>query len=122
MATHAACGASQPTESETQHGLNGGKTKHLGNGGKVVLYRNNVSCAFLSKPCVGMAWVRKRIFMQKDVESALAKEPELLPTWTRLVQKGDVPFVKILADGEDAEYQFRPRFRPSDSKTLRLFQ
>ena len=50
---------------------------------------------------------QKRIFMQKDVESALAKEPELLPTWTRLVQKGDVPFVKILADGEDAEYQFR---------------
>lgn len=68
-----------------------------------------------------MAWVRKRIFMQKDVESALAKEPDLLPTWTRLVQKGDVPFVKILADGEDAEYQFRPRFRPirlQDSQTF----
>lgn len=32
--------------------LNGGKTKQLGNGGKVVLYRNNVSCAFLSKSCV----------------------------------------------------------------------
>ncbi len=96
----------------------------------VLSCRNNASipsfprCVFLSSSwnSVGMAWVRKRIFMQKDVESALAKEPELLPTWTRLVQKGDVPFVKILADGEDAEYQFRPRCRPSDSKTLRLFQ
>ena len=50
---------------------------------------------------------QKRIFSQKDVETALAKKPELLPIWMKFVEQGDVPFVKILADGEDAEYQFR---------------
>eukprot|EP00435_Cladocopium_sp_Y103_P075303 s223_g56.t1 len=50
---------------------------------------------------------QKRIFSQKDVETALAKKPEFFPIWAKFVEQGDVPFVKILADGEDAEYQFR---------------
>lgn len=50
---------------------------------------------------------QKRIFSQKDVETALAKKPEFLPIWMTFVKQGDVPFVKIVADGEDAEYQFR---------------
>ena len=50
---------------------------------------------------------RKRIFTQKDVDLALAQKPELLPVWSKFVEQGDVPFVKVLADGEDAEYQFR---------------
>eukprot|EP00438_Fugacium_kawagutii_P024426 Skav202099 [mRNA] locus=scaffold1980:24708:37417:+ [translate_table: standard] len=49
----------------------------------------------------------KRIFTQKDVETALAGKSDLLSVWTQFVQRGDLPFVKILADGEDAEYQFR---------------
>ena len=51
--------------------------------------------------------LRKRIFMQKDVEMALQHDSELLPLWNGFVEASDVPFVKILADGEDAEYQFR---------------
>lgn len=50
---------------------------------------------------------QKRIFSQKDVDFALAKKPEFLPIWTSFLKRGDVPFVKILTDGEDAEYQFR---------------
>ena len=37
----------------------------------------------------------------------LPEEKSLLPLWNKFVERGDVPFVKILADGEDAEYQFR---------------
>ncbi|CAK9053328.1 Hypothetical protein (Fragment), partial [Durusdinium trenchii] len=50
---------------------------------------------------------QKRIFMQKDVETALVEDKHLLPVWAKFVEKGEVPFVKILADGDDAEYQFR---------------
>lgn len=57
--------------------------------------------------CATETKLRKRIFTQKDVETALAEKSDLLSVWTQFVQRGDVPFVKILADGEDAEYQFR---------------
>ena len=50
--------------------------------------------------------------MQKDVEQALEHDSELLPLWNGFVEATDVPFVKVLADGEDAEYQFRSPFRP----------
>ena len=85
MATHAAGGAAQPAESETWQSP--GIASSCANGCHWLLQH-----AALPRPPP-----RKRIFTQKDVET------------------GDVPFVKILADGEDAEYQFRRALRESTS-------
>lgn len=103
MATHAAGGAAQPAESETWQSP--GIASSCANGCHWLLQH-----AALPRPPP-----RKRIFTQKDVETALAQKQEFLPIWTKFVEQGDVPFVKILADGEDAEYQFRRALRESTS-------
>lgn len=41
------------------------------------------------------------------VPPCTGEDKHLLPVWAKFVEKGEVPFVKILADGDDAEYQFR---------------
>ncbi|CAE7383637.1 unnamed protein product [Symbiodinium natans] len=50
---------------------------------------------------------QKRIFTQHDVDVALSSSPELQKRWLTFVERADVPFVKILSDGDAAEFQFR---------------
>ena len=57
----------------------------------------HVSFVFLRKLTRGLGFGR---LVWQRLE-ALRAEPELLPLFRRFVDDADVPFVKILADGED---------------------
>ncbi|CAE7259190.1 ANKRD50, partial [Symbiodinium microadriaticum] len=60
----------------------------------------------MQKVAVENHFRQKRIFTQHDVDDALSTSPELLQRWLTCVENGEVPFVKVLSDGEGAEFQF----------------
>jgi len=62
----------------------------------------------MQKVAVENHFRQKRIFTQHDVDDALSTSPELHRRWLTCVENGEVPFVKVLSDGEGAEFQFRP--------------
>eukprot|EP00439_Symbiodinium_sp_Y106_P027014 s1986_g3.t1 len=61
----------------------------------------------MQKVAVENHFRQKRIFTQHDVDDALSTSPELHRRWLTCVENGEVPFVKVLSDGEGAEFQFR---------------
>ena len=102
VATHAAGGAAQPAESET--------------------WLDRALALPIAVPiaAIGSCSMPLRRDPTKEAHlhpercgDGLGQKREFLPTWTKFVERGDVPFVKILADGEDAEYQFRRTLRES---------
>ncbi|CAK0789892.1 unnamed protein product, partial [Prorocentrum cordatum] len=50
---------------------------------------------------------KRRTFQPGDVRRALADRPDLQGLWSELVDRGEVPVVKILTLGDTGEFQFR---------------